>query len=169
MTARDAIREFSSRTPENYKAVRDTIRDVLGDNKNMVTQTILYLAGYAFRRAFWTTFTTGATAGGVLGGPVGAMLAGGLLLGLGVVANKWGVNPVLRRYKPLIKGPEAEKYAIKALRAMMDQARRQKTLVGFRVLREMGQMVDRENEESEETPLYQRPTEPGRFRYEPPR
>ncbi|MCY4128092.1 MAG: hypothetical protein OXG15_02490, partial [Gammaproteobacteria bacterium] len=67
-----------------------------------------------------------------------------------------------------MKGPEAEKYAIKALQAMMDQAKRQKTLVGFRVLREMGQMVDRESEADEERPLYRKP-EPGRFRYQPPR
>ncbi|MCY4128093.1 MAG: hypothetical protein OXG15_02495, partial [Gammaproteobacteria bacterium] len=80
--ARNAIRDFASQDPQNYKIVRDTIREVLGDKKGQVKQMLLYLSGYAFRRAFWTTVAPAAGTGFALGGPMGAALAGGLILGL---------------------------------------------------------------------------------------
>ena len=92
---------------------------------------------------------------------MGAVAMGGAMLGLSAVAQKWGVTPILKRYKSMLSGPDGNTYIIKALRAMMDQATRQGTLTGFRAAPQVDVPEEEDNEPT------QTPPNPGSFRYNP--
>ena len=151
--AMDNLRNFAGESKQNEKVLRETITEVLGDGQKDIKRTLMYLSGTMLRNVVPGLIAGGAAGYGIyarspLAAAAGLAIAGGLW----VLANRWGVQPVFKRYKPLIKGARRDYFMVKALQAMMSEAWLRGTLAGFRVLRQFDESEEKDNGKMEIAP-----------------